>query len=159
MKLSVIPLLALWLSVATATNSGDALFRAATSYIGKYTFECDKAYAKIKGKRVSGCQCWSPEYVATFYDFVTRTQNGNVERAFKSFYSACNTDTIKRGIDRKELERIYENATDYFISPKDVKNKTAVGYNPIKFTTSEINLAHRSWSSSFYQKHQGQLYG
>ncbi|VVT55748.1 uncharacterized protein SAPINGB_P004718 [Magnusiomyces paraingens] len=159
MKFIPLALLFTWLCVVAATNSGDALFRGCAAWVGKYTFECPSKYAKIKGKRVSGCNCWSPEYLATYVDCATRAKGANTQRALDSLLGACGTKTIRPTLTLDEINQIYDNATDYFVDVKTVKNKTETSYSPIRFTQAQVDQAQRSFASGFYAKYTGQLYG
>lgn len=126
--------------------------------MNKYKFECPQKYAKIKGKRVSGCQCWSSEYIATYYDCITR-HGGNIERSLKGMVDACNTQAIARDLTAQEIVDVYNNGSSYFIPVADIKNASLPVYNPIKFTKAQIDLSVHSWAAGFYVTYTGQLYG
>lgn len=160
MKFALLSVLALYISLAVATNAGDALYRGCLQMISKYTFECDKKYAKLKNSRVSGCQCWSDEFVATYYDCISRAENGNTKRSLNSLVQACSA--VRPNISQQVVLDTYKNATqgDYWIPIKNITDKKATLYSPVKFKQSQIDLAFRSWAASFYSgKYAGQLYG
>lgn len=161
MKFTLLSLFLLWASIVAATSSGDALFRGCAAWVGKYKFECADAgkYAKVKGRRVSGCNCWSPEFLATFVDCAKRANGGNKKTALGSLISDCRGTKARPEFVLDDALAAWENATDFFVPASSIKNKTMPSYSPIKFSQAQVDQALRSFASGFYAKYSAQLYG
>lgn len=162
MKITTLSLLSLWIAATAATSaSGDALYRGCTAWVGKYKFQCAAAgkAAKIKGKQVSGCHCWSPEYLATYVDCVERADGGNKPSALVNMVADCHGSKARPDLTVADAMAAWDNATDFFVPVSSVKNKTMTSYSPIKFTQAQVNQALRSFAAGFYAKYSGRLYG
>lgn len=160
MRVGILALIFFLSGITFATSAGDALFRGCGAFLAKYTFECPEKWAKQKSSgRISSCNCWSPEFLATYIDCVKRAEGGNFPRAMESMISTCNTAKIRPNFTEADAMVIYENATNYFVDAKTIKDKKQKMYNPIKFTQAQVNQAQRSFASGFYVKYSAQLYG
>lgn len=142
---------------SAGTRGSDALYRACDQTYTKFTFECPKKYKK------TACSCHSPEYLASwmYCVSVSGTPQSERERAYHTLMSVCAKTGKRDDLTVDDLNAYFTNATegDYFINVKDVVNKTATVYSPLKAKKETILISIHSFRAHFYDKYVGKLYG
>lgn len=156
----------LFLATLANAKKGDALFRGCSAWVGKFTFTCSEEFVTAKGKRVSSCNCWSPEFLTTYVDCIKRAKNGYAKRAIASMVTACTSEDIRPGFSGSQLLEIAQNETVNFVEAnifKDnllsIQKQKIPMLQPIKFTQAQIDQAYKSFAIGFSNKDMAEIYG
>lgn len=157
-----------FISSAFATKSQDALFRSCIEALKPYNFQCASEYAMGKGLRISRCQCWSPEYIASFYECAKETPGtkpNEMGKAIRTMIYMCEKDNLRVGLTEHDVQHIYENGTRYFVNAEELgdpehllMHKVTI-CTPVRLPTDVMAEYFHTCASWFFTVYSGALFG
>lgn len=164
-------------SVVVATSSGSATYMGCKLFLTYFKWQCSDEFRQMGpgytskmssgkiSKVVSACNCNSPQFMASFADCITRASlnQDDLYRAMKVMPKKCKK--YNPDLTIHSINKMFDNATDnnYFVKIESLgevaQAKKIINYNPIRFSDQIIVKVRRSYSSGYYVKYTGLLYG